>query len=165
MKWFLINIGIALAGYSIAGYFIALDYEKPAIFLVVFSIVFLSFWLLTFCLNRPYFFKVPKMIKFIGFILKELLISNLRITYDVLTPGYRMNPAIIALPLDVQTDVEIVVLATLITFTPGTLVLKVSEDKKILYIHEMYIHNNDVEAVKKRIKNGFERKILEITRS
>lgn len=164
MKWLLINIVIALAGYAIAGNFVALDYEKPVIFIVIFSSVFLCFWLLTFLLNRRYFFKVPKIIDFIGFFLKEILISNLRITYDVLTPGYNMNPAIIALPLDVQTDIEILALATLITCTPGTLALKVSEDKRILYIHEMYIPGNDVEAVKKRIKNGFERRILEITR-
>ncbi|MBI2271430.1 MAG: Na+/H+ antiporter subunit E [Bacteroidetes bacterium] len=164
MKWLLINIVIALAGYYFAGNFVALNYEKPAIFLLVFSSLFLSFWLLTFLLNRQYFFKVPKIIKFIGFILKELFISNLRITYDVLTPGHRMNPAIIALPLDAQTDIEIVALAILITFTPGTLGLKVSEDKRILYIHEMYIPDNDVEAAKKRIKNGFERRLLEITR-
>ena len=55
-------------------------------------------------------------------------------------------------------------LATLITFTPGTLSLEVSPDKKTLYVHEMYIPGNDVEAVRKKLKEGFERKLLELTR-
>lgn len=164
MKWFLFNILFSLFGYYIVENSLELHYEKPAISISVFSSAFIFFWLMTYFIKRRYFFKIQKVIRFTGFILRELVISNLRITYDILTPGRRMNPAIIAIPLDVQSDFEIVALATLITFTPGTLSLKVSDDKKILYVHEMYIPGNDTEAVKKRIKTKFERRILEIIR-
>jgi multicomponent Na+:H+ antiporter subunit E len=107
---------------------------------------------------------VPKLFKLIGFFIKELFISNFRVAYDILTPVQRMTPAIIALPLDAKTDHEIVALATLLTFTPGTLSLKVSADRKTLYIHEMYIPGKDVEALKKKIKDGFEKRILELSR-
>jgi multicomponent Na+:H+ antiporter subunit E len=75
-----------------------------------------------------------------------------------------MNPAILALPLDVNTDREIVTLATLITFTPGTLSLEISPDRKFLYVHEMYVPNGDVEKVKQKLKNGFERRLIQLTR-
>jgi len=40
--------------------------------------------------------------------------------------------------------------------------LDVSDDKKVLYVHAMYIHDKD-EFIKS-IKNGFEKKLLNITR-
>jgi multicomponent Na+:H+ antiporter subunit E len=55
-------------------------------------------------------------------------------------------------------------LANLISLTPGSLTIDVSEDRKILYFHSMYVENNDLEALKQEIKNGFEKKILDITR-
>lgn len=164
MKWFLFNIGLATAGSFLAQHFTAFDFEKPLDFFVVFSSAFIFFWLLSFFFARKYFYKVPKVLKFIVYISKELVISNLRITHDILTPVHRMNPAILAIPLDVKTDIEITLLAVLLNFTPGTLCLKVSADKKILYVHEMYIPGNDTEAVKKKIKESFERRILELTK-
>jgi multicomponent Na+:H+ antiporter subunit E len=34
----------------------------------------------------------------------------------------------------------------------------------LLYVHAVYIKKGDVEALKRQLKNGFERKLLEITR-
>jgi multicomponent Na+:H+ antiporter subunit E len=87
--------------------------------------------------------------------------ANLRVTIDVLTPTHRMQPVIVAFPLDAKTDFEITLLANLITLTPGTLSLDVSEDKKVLYIHSMYV--SDPDKFREQLKNGFERKLLEIT--
>ena len=53
-------------------------------------------------------------------------------------------------------------MANLITLTPGTLSLDVSDDRKVLYVHAMYVKNK--EAFIADIKNGFERKLLEILR-
>jgi multicomponent Na+:H+ antiporter subunit E len=50
----------------------------------------------------------------------------------------------------------------MISLTPGTLSLDVSADRKILYIHAMYI--DDVNAVRRKIKDGFERRVLEVLR-
>jgi multicomponent Na+:H+ antiporter subunit E len=75
-----------------------------------------------------------------------------------------MRPGVVAIPLDVQTDAEITLLANLITLTPGTLSLDVSTDRRVLYIHVMYIDNDDVEAVRRKIKEGFERRVLEVLR-
>jgi multicomponent Na+:H+ antiporter subunit E len=73
-----------------------------------------------------------------------------------------MRPAILAIPLDVKTDLEITTLANLITLTPGTLSLDVSSDRKVLYIHAVYVH--DVPAFKKYIKDSLERRVREVLR-
>jgi multicomponent Na+:H+ antiporter subunit E len=101
--------------------------------------------------------------RFVGlffFFLWELLMANLRVAYEVLTPGYQMRAAIIAIPLDANSDLEITVLANLITLTPGTLSLDVSADRKILYIHAMHVH--DVEKFRKEIKVRLERRVMEV---
>lgn len=109
-----------------------------------------------------YFRRVPQAIHFALYFLWQLILSNLRVAYDVVTPKYHMHPAIVAIPLDAQTDVEITLLANLITLTPGTLSLDVSSDRRVLYVHAMFVE--DVESFRDSIKNGFERRLLELLR-
>ena len=132
--------------------------------LLSFIIIFFVLWLISFFYNRHYFRKTPKVINLVLFFLKELVIANLRVTWDIITPRFMMHPGVIAYPLAARTDYEITILANLISLTPGTLSLEVSEDRKILYFHAMYIKEGDMEAVIKEIQNGFEKKLLEITR-
>jgi multicomponent Na+:H+ antiporter subunit E len=105
-----------------------------------------------------------RIVLFAGFFLWELLLANLRVAYDVLTPPLHMRPGIVAIPLDVETDAEITLLANLITLTPGTLSLDISGDRKVLYIHAMYIDDGDIEGVRRHIKRGFERRVMEVMR-
>jgi multicomponent Na+:H+ antiporter subunit E len=109
-----------------------------------------------------YIRKVGQVLNLALFFVWELILSNLRVAYDVVTPRHHMRPGVIGIPLDVRTDLEITVLSSMISLTPGTLSLDVSADRKILYIHAMYI--DDVEAVRRKIKDGFERRVLEVLR-
>jgi multicomponent Na+:H+ antiporter subunit E len=130
---------------------------------LVFLVCFWSLWLLSFFYNRTFFRKMPKALTFSIFFLKELFIANIKIAYDILTPHYYMRPTVLALPLKVKTNYEITILANMISLTPGTLSIDVSPDRKILYVHALYVKNNDVERLKQHIKNGFERRIIELT--
>lgn len=100
------------------------------------------------------------LLRYIG----ELVWASLRVAYDVLTPTFHMRPGVIAIPLDAKTDVEITMFANLISLTPGTLALDVSSDRTVFYIHAMYIDNDDVEALRQEIKEGLERRVLELLR-
>jgi multicomponent Na+:H+ antiporter subunit E len=94
--------------------------------------------------------------------LYELVLSAVRVAAIVLRPKIELSPGIIACPLTVDRDFEITMLANLITLTPGTLSVDVSEDRKTLYVH--CIDVPDPQATIDDIKNGFERKILEAFR-
>jgi multicomponent Na+:H+ antiporter subunit E len=96
------------------------------------------------------------------FFLRELVTANLRIAFDIATPRLHISPCIVAIPLDVETDTEITLLANLITLTPGTLSMDISDDRKVLYVHAMYV--SDPDALRKEIKEGFERRVLEVLR-
>jgi multicomponent Na+:H+ antiporter subunit E len=73
-------------------------------------------------------------------------------------------PGVVAIPLDARTDVEIALLANLITLTPGSVTLDLSEDRRVLYVHAMYIDGGDVEAYVRSVKEGLERRVLELLR-
>lgn len=162
-KWYLIHPIMAALGLWPVDYLLNPDLTRPLVFILYFSILYMIFWIAGYFLNRSYFFKVPRLFGFLWFLIKEITKSNLHIAYDILKPGLMINPAIIAVPLDVKSDLEIVTLASVITLTPGTLSLELSSDKKILYVHEMYISGKDIEASRQNIKNGFEKKIIELT--
>ncbi|MCX2741858.1 Na+/H+ antiporter subunit E [Pontibacter anaerobius] len=129
------------------------------LFLVLFSLL----WNSSYFYHRSYYRKMPKLLHFIMFFMKELFVANMKIAYDIITPHYHMSPTVLAFPLRLKTDLEISILANMIGLTPGTLSIDVSADRKFLYVHTLYLKHKDIEQLKLHIKNGFERRILELT--
>lgn len=112
--------------------------------------------------QTSYFAKVGQVLRFLLVFLKELIVSSLRVAYDVVTPTDYAKPGIIAVPIDARTDAEITLLANTISLTPGTLSLDVSKDRSVLYIHAMFI--DDPDALRREIKEGLEKRLLEVMR-
>lgn len=157
MNLFLINILLA------AGFMIALESFTLETLFIGLAVGYGALWL-----TRPlyqdkrYFQRVPMVIRLLFFFIKALLVSNLRVLWDVVTPSHSSRPGIIRLPLDARTDVEIMLVANLISLTPGTLSIDLSEDRRHLYVHVMFL--DDVDAVRRELKNGLERRVLEVLR-
>ena len=97
------------------------------------------------------FKKIANLFWFIMLYLFRLIKSNINVAYDILTPKFRMTPGIIKIPVEVDTNPQLLALVNLVTMTPGTLTLDLSTDKKYIYIHAMYM--KDREAFHKDIKN------------
>jgi len=106
--------------------------------------------------------KTGQVIAFTFFYIKELLFANFRVLHDILTPRHRMSPGFVMLPLDARTDLEIFILANLISMTPGTISVDISQDKKFIFLHVMYLEN--IEAFRQMIKQKFEARVLEVLR-
>jgi multicomponent Na+:H+ antiporter subunit E len=107
----------------------------------------------------------PKAFRALGFSLwfaKELIVTNLRVAKIVVWGWQDSCPGTVAIPLHCETDLEITMLANLITLTPGTLSIDVSDDRETLYIHALFIDTPD--AVRAEIKEGLERRLLEVMR-
>lgn len=107
-------------------------------------------------------FRPGKVLSLALLFVKELILSAWRVAKLVVSPRMELQPGIFAYPLKVDRDFEITLLANLITLTPGTLSVDVSDDKRLLYVHA--IDCSDPEAAIKDIETGFERKILEAFR-
>lgn len=89
----------------------------------------------------------------------ELITSSIRVLWDIITPTEKSNPGFLAMPLDAKTDVEIFFTANLISLTPGTLSMDISEDRSTLYIHAMFIDATTIASLK-----YFESKVLGVFR-
>jgi multicomponent Na+:H+ antiporter subunit E len=128
-----------------------------------FAIGYAALWVL-----RPlygptdYFWRFWRVLGLGVFFVWELLISSLRVVWDVLTPTIYSRPGVLAVPLDAATPAEITVLANLISLTPGTLSLELAEDRRTLYVHAMFVE--DPEQLRRDIKRGLERRVLEVFR-
>lgn len=154
---FLLNILLAIAWMLLTGEFSAENFIEGAI------MGYIILWISKSALGgTKYFNKIPKAISFFFYFIKEMILANLKVAFDIITPKDYMKPGIVAVPLDAETDIEITLLANLITLTPGTLSLDVSHDKKTLYIHALYIE--DAEDFRSQIKNGMEKRLLEVLR-
>lgn len=142
--------------------FLSNDYSPLAFFKGYFFGGLIIFALRRFFDHRFYMVNILAVIRLILLFGSELLKSNFAVFKVILSPKLSMRPGIFSLETDLKKDWEITVLSNLITLTPGTLVIEVSEDKKTLYIHAMDI--DDAEQAKIDIKNTFEKAIREVSR-
>lgn len=151
----LINIFLAFSWGALTGDF------SPLSLAFGFAIGYAFMWMVQGVAGcSSYVRKVPQVIDFSLFFVWELILANLRVASALLFNQPPLRPGVIAVPLDVHTDTEITLLANLITLTPGTLSLDVSDDKSILYVH--CTHIEDVETARQDIKQGFERRVREL---
>ncbi len=157
MKSLLLNFLLAVLWIFLSGEF---NFEN---LLEGFLVGFIVIWIGKYASkSNNYFGKTLLIIKFFFYFIYELFIANIRVAKFVLMRREKMKPGIIAVPLSAEKDFEIVLLSNIITLTPGTLTLDISPDKKVIYVHSMYVTNP--EDFRREIKEGFEKRILEITR-
>ena len=156
-KRFLLNIMLTLVWIAITGTFTYIN------LIIGFIISFFVLWIIS--RNSPdrrYFMIAFKIASFFFYFLYEMLKANFQVAYEVVTSNLHMKPGFIKMKLEARTDLEITLLANLISLTPGTLVIDVSDDRKVMYIHGMYLEDRDkfIES----IKDGLEKPLLDIMR-
>lgn len=156
MQAFLLNVVFAGVWSALVG-----DVDVPHItfgFLVGYGVL----WLMRPLIGGSYHRKLPMLIGFIVFFLRELVVSTLKVAWEVVTPDDKRRPGIVAVPLDAKTDNEITLLANLITLTPGTMTMDVSVCRTVMYVHAMFVGDRD--DLRREIKEGFERRVLALLR-
>ncbi len=106
-----------------------------------------------------YFRRTVGVVGLFGFFLYDLVRSSIAVIYDVITPEMKSRPRMIRMPLDCVDDLQIMLTANLISLTPGTLTVDLSEDGRELVIHAMFA--DDPDAVVRDLKAGMERRVME----
>ncbi|HUH34851.1 MAG TPA: Na+/H+ antiporter subunit E [Moheibacter sp.] len=159
IKVFLLNLLLSLVWVALTG---QLNYLN---FLFGFFIGFTILWLLARkqdAEEKKYFLKVPKMILFLFFYLNEMIKANWEVAREIVLPKCNMKPGIVAFEHHLKSDFEITMMTYLVALTPGTMVLKISPDKKTLFIHALYLE--DKEKFIRQMENGLEKRLIEIIR-
>lgn len=86
---------------------------------------------------------LPHVLAFVGLFLVELVVANLRVAREIVTPGLDLRPGIVRVPTDDLDDLEMLLFANTITMTPGTLSLEVDEVTRDLYVHSLYVDSRE----------------------
>lgn len=157
MSYFILNLLFAIGWVVVNQVFTFIN------FVFGFFIGFISLWITQPLGKRSTYFKRLKAFaKLFFFLVFDLSASACRVAWEVLTPHITSRPEIIHYPLDAKSDIEITLLANMISLSPGSLTLDVSEDRSYLIIHEMFADNpNDVIN---SIKKNLEKNMLEVIR-
>jgi len=109
-----------------------------------------------------YLRRVFSIIKLLWLFNWELLLSSYSVLRQITTPKLNITPGIFTYKTALKGDWEITALALLLTLTPGSVVMEVSEEGDMFYIHAMDIEQSK-EAVIRSI-GKFEQAIMEVTR-
>lgn len=102
-------------------------------------------------------------IRLSAFTVVAIIVANIRVARYTVSSLKSLQPAVLTVPLEEDaTDAEVTLLAILVTLTPGTLTLDVIGNNEAMLIHFMHVED-PAESIRD-IKDGFERRILEVTR-
>ncbi|WP_285292622.1 Na+/H+ antiporter subunit E [Aureimonas altamirensis] len=88
---------------------------------------------------------------------RELVTSSWAVARAAFARAPETRSAIVAVPVTLKTDLGIATLANMITLTPGTCSLHVSDDRKWIYVHAL--DAPDPESVVRGIVSTFEDRI------
>ena len=88
------------------------------------------------------------LITFPFFYLREIIAGALRIARDVLSPNPRFRPILLHVPVDLPSDSHRLILAALVSMTPGILSVDQSNDGRVLYVHSLYGGENPASEIR-----------------
>ncbi|WP_368653453.1 Na+/H+ antiporter subunit E [Ornithinibacillus sp. 4-3] len=128
-------------------------------FLVGIVIVFL---MRRFFGGRFYLHRLFSVIKLIYVFIVEMILSTVVVIKEIISPKINIKPGIFRYETCLHSDWEITALALLLTLTPGSVVMEVTPEGNVFYIHAMDIERfrGDLERSLAR----FEKAIMEVTR-
>ena len=95
--------------------------------------------------------------QFILVYLWELTKANLQVVRAVLSPQIKIRPGFIRIPIELKNEHAQLLLANLITMTPGTVTIDLSNDRQFLFIHSFDVSSPD--SVREEIQHTLEAKI------
>jgi multicomponent Na+:H+ antiporter subunit E len=157
MSHLLTNLLLALSWAALSGEFSAKN------FLIGFALGYLILSLQQRILGEStYYRKVYQFFTVLLSFVTALILSSFQVALDAITPRHLARPGIVAVPMDAETDFEIMLLANRVSLTPGTLSIEVSEDRSTLFVHVMFME--DPERVRRAIKEEIEAPLLELMR-
>ncbi|MDO6784139.1 Na+/H+ antiporter subunit E [Neptunomonas phycophila] len=110
--------------------------------------------------EQPHIRRPIKAVIYFLRVLVDIIVANIEVTVQLMRPVKYLQPAFVAIPLELTGDFPITVLASTISLTPGTLSAEVSEDKQWLYVHAL--HMKDETTLVREIKKRYEAPLLEI---
>ncbi len=99
-------------------------------------------------LTRPF-----RLLGYVIYYLNEVVQSNLRVAKDVLSFRSDFADGVINVHAPVDNDIQLMLLMNMITMTPGTISLYYDEVTHDLFIHLMYL--DEEQELRRKIKDFY----------
>jgi len=109
--------------------------------------------------------RVGRTIEYVLWLIGQIALSTWQVTVALVMPGRVLTPGIVAVPLRSTHPAEIILLATSVTLTPGTISVETGHDaagQRVLFVHALLL--DDPEALRASIRDDMERRILRFMR-
>jgi multicomponent K+:H+ antiporter subunit E len=114
-----------------------------------------SFWPGSMVIRKP-----GVALKFVLVVTVDVIVANFQVAGWILGSSKRLRPAFMVIPLDVERDFTITILANTISLTPGTVSADLDIDKRQLLVHALNV--DDIAAAVAQIKQRYEAPLKEI---
>ncbi len=113
-----------------------------------------------FLLDVPSVRKPLLLCRFMLRVFYDIVVANLHVAKLVLGPRSRLNPAFVEVPMAIENNFVLAVLASIVSLTPGTVSAGLSADHKTLLLHGLDVP--DVQTLIDEVKSRYEAPLLEI---
>jgi multicomponent Na+:H+ antiporter subunit E len=103
--------------------------------------------------RQPRYLDPLAALRFLGYFAVRLVEATALVAWEVLTPRpWRLNEAVVAVPIYGASDAVVTLIANAISLTPGTLTLEVRRgpEAATLYVH--MLHFRSVEQVRREVE-------------
>ena len=142
--WLLLN-NSASAGHLVLGSVVA----------VLIPLFTRRFWPEPACVHRP-----GLALRFAGRVLWDIVLANFTVARLVLAPRGAIRPKFVDVPLDIEGEVAVTVLASVVSLTPGTVSAGLDAERRHLLVHAL--SEEDPADLIREIKSRYEAPIKEI---
>lgn len=99
-------------------------------------------------------------VRYVLMVMKDILTANVEVALLIIGPIKKLEPGFVAIPININSDLGITILASTVSLTPGTVSAEVSKDKAWLYVHALHV-GNEAELIAS-IKQRYEAPVKEI---
>lgn len=128
----------------------------------IFISLFIAFMTGDMFVKRAYVFKsvdryVWFVTRYVPLFIWECLKANIDVAYRVIHPDLPIKPGIVKVKTSLRSDTGLTFLANSITLTPGTMSVDIDPENGILYIHWIYVQEEeDIQKASEIIVKNFE---------
>lgn len=107
------------------------------------------------------FCRVPKIIFYIFYLIKEIFKSAFQTIHYIWSPSEEVEPRLVSFKTKLKTKAGKVVLANSITMTPGTITVAISKDKLLVHALDssfaVDLEGSEMEKHIKSIEDGYKK--------
>lgn len=86
-------------------------------------------------------FRPQAFLALVAYFIRELVKASIIVAWEVITPGVRINPAVVSVRLRTRSPFIATTVANLNSLTPGTMTLELDEETMTLFIHVLHLES------------------------